>query len=115
MMRARLDDDTGAGGVAALAIIAATVVCGLAVVGLGGALTARQRVVAAADSAALAAGDALLGAVAGDPCALAAKVAAAHRVALTSCRLEGAEAVVATSAELLGVPVSAESRAGPAP
>jgi len=113
-MRERLDD-AGAGGVAALAIIAATVACGLAVVGLGGALTLRQRVVAAADAAALAAGDALLGAVAGDPCALAAQVAAAHRVALSSCRLEGAEAVVVASVELLGAPVSAESRAGPAP
>ncbi len=113
--RRTVGDDAGAGGVAALAIVAATIACALAVVGLGGALTARQRVVAAADAAALAAADTLLGAVAGDPCALAAEVAAAHRVSLESCRLEGAEAVVAVSTRLAGVPVRAHSRAGPTP
>ncbi|OJX66985.1 MAG: hypothetical protein BGO94_06955 [Micrococcales bacterium 72-143] len=99
----------------ALAIVAATVVCALAAVMLGSALATRQRVVAAADASALAAADALLGAVPGEPCTLAAEVAAAHRVALIRCVLEGAEARVATGTELLGVPVHAESRAGPAP
>ncbi|QNO37108.1 hypothetical protein H4J02_11700 [Protaetiibacter sp. SSC-01] len=110
-----LATDRGAGGITALALVAATVMCALAVVALGGALTTRQRVVAAADGAALAAADALLGAVAGEPCALAARVAAAHRVALAGCRVEGAEVVVETRLELAGVVITADSRAGPAP
>ncbi len=110
---AGLRDDAGAGGVLALAVVGTTVAVALAALGLGSALVVRQRVVAAADASALAAADTLLGVVPGDPCALAAQVAAAHRVALTECELEGAEAHVAVGASVLGLPISAESRAGP--
>jgi secretion/DNA translocation related TadE-like protein len=108
-------DDTGAGGVLALAIVGVTLTCALVVLGLGGALAVRQRLVAAADAAALAAADTLLGVVPGDPCGRAAEVAAAHRVALARCTVEGAEARVTVGASVLGLPISAESRAGPAP
>jgi len=109
----RIRDDAGAGGVLALAIVGATIACALAALSLGSALAARQRLVAAADAGALAAADVLLGVVAGDPCARAAEVAAAHRVALTACDIDAAEARVRVGTSVLGVPISAESRAGP--
>jgi secretion/DNA translocation related TadE-like protein len=108
-------DDAGAGGVLALAIVAAVIALTFTAIALGAALVARQRVVAAADASALAAADALLGAHPGAPCGLAAEVAAAHRVALIGCELHGAEALVTTGAEFAGLPIRAESRAGPAP
>lgn len=111
--RAPLRDDAGAGSVLALAVVGVTVVCALAALGLGSALVVRQRVVAAADAAALAAADTLLGVVPGDPCARAAEVAQAHRVALAECRLDGAEARVRVGSSVLGLPISVESRAGP--
>jgi secretion/DNA translocation related TadE-like protein len=111
----RARDETGAGGVFALAIVGATLVCALVVMAAGTALTARQRLVAAADASALGAADALLGAVPGEPCVLAAEVAAAHRVALERCDIEGAEARVEVGLQVLGVPVTVVSRAGPAP
>lgn len=111
----RLRDDDGAGGVLALAVVGATLACALAVLVLGSALTARQRLIAAADASALAAADTLLGVVSGEPCARAHAVAAAHHVALADCALAGAEAHVTVVATVLGVPISAQSRAGPAP
>lgn len=112
-MRGRLRDETGAGGVLALAIVGATLACALAALGLGSALALRQRAVAAADASALAAADTLLGVVPGEPCVLAEQVATAHRVALTGCELEGAEARVTVGASVFGLPIAAESRAGP--
>ncbi len=113
--RRRASDETGAGGAFALAVVTATVVCALAVVSLAGGLVTRQRVVAAADAAALAAADALVGAIPGEPCTLAEQVATAHRVVLDACLLEGAEALVSTRLDVVGVPIRARSRAGPAP
>lgn len=108
-------DDTGAGGVLALAVVGATLVCALAVLALGSALTVRQRLVSAADAASLAAADTLLGVVSGEPCARARAVATAHRVALTDCALSGAEARITVSTHVLTLPISADSRAGPPP
>ncbi|MGN6272673.1 MAG: Rv3654c family TadE-like protein [Protaetiibacter sp.] len=108
-------DDSGAGGVLALAVVGVTVACALAALGLGSALAVRQRAIAAADASALAAADTLLGVVPGDPCARAAEVAAAHRVALDDCRLDGTEARVSVVTSVLGVPISVESHAGPPP
>src|SRR5207237_42491 len=73
----RRDGERGAGAVLAVAVVAAVALVAVAVVGLGVGLAARQRVLRAADAAALAAADAASGAVAGEPCPLAAKVAAA--------------------------------------
>lgn len=113
--RSRLADDRGAGGVLALAVVGATVVCAAGVLGLGSALAARQRLVAAADASALAAADVLLGTVPGAPCTLASEVAAAHGVALSACELDGLEARVEVRTELVGLPVAVVSRAGPPP
>ena len=108
-------DERGAGTALALAILAATVVLALATTTFGAALAARQRVVAAADSAALAAADTLVGIRPGYPCANAAKVASANRVGLGDCRLDGLVVTVSVSATVAGFPVSAWSTAGPSP
>ena len=104
--------DRGAGTVLALAIVAATTIATIAVLGVAAALAVRHRAATAADAAALAAADVVLGAVTGEPCARAEHVASANGVDLFSCRVEGAEAVVAVRTEVLGVPVEVQARAG---
>ena len=110
-----LHRDDGAGGVLALALVGVTVLCALAVIGLGGALVTRQHLAAAADASALAAADVLLGVVPGDPCTLAGRVAAVHRVALVRCTVDGQEARVTVGTSIRGIPVELESHAGPPP
>lgn len=107
--------EAGAGAVLALALVGALVAVSLAVLVLGSALAVRQRVIAAADAAALAAADTASGAVAGTPCDVAAQVAAAHATRLTACRLDGLVAVVTVSGAFGAVPVTARSTAGPPP
>jgi len=108
-------DEAGAGAVLALALVAALVVVTLAVVTLGAALAVRQRVISAADAAALAAADAASGAVGGDPCGLAADVARAHRATLVACRLDGLVATVTVGGGFGGISFRAVSTAGPPP
>lgn len=97
----------------ALAALAMLAVLTLAAVGVGAALAARQRVIAAADAAALAASDTALGIHPGIPCTVAAQVVAAHRASLVACELEGVVATVTVSGRVAGVVVDARSRAGP--
>ena len=104
--------DRGAGTVLALAIVAATTIATIAVLGVAAALAVRHRAATAADAAALAAADVVLGAVTGEPCARAEHVASANGFDLFSCRVEGAEAVVAVRTEVLGVAVEVQARAG---
>lgn len=108
-------DDSGAGAVLAIAIVAATTVVLVAVLALGAALVLRQRVIGAADAAALAAADAASGAVAGVPCSVAERVASANHAALTSCVLDGLIASVSLSATFGTLSFSARSTAGPPP
>ena len=108
-------DDRGAGAVLALAIVAAVVVLGLAAVGLAGGLAARQRVIGASDLAALAGADAASGAVAGAPCGVASRVAAAGGGQLASCRVDGLVVDVTVAASFSGIALQAHSRAGPPP
>ena len=105
--------DDGAGTVLALAIVAATFIATIAVLGVAAALAVRHRAATAADAAALAAADVLLGAAAGEPCARSAQVASENGFELSACHIEGAEAVVAVRVEVLGVPVEIRARAGP--
>ena len=107
--------DRGAGAVFALAIVGATTVVLVAVLALGSALVLRQRVIGAADAAALAAADAASGAVGGVPCGLAHRVAQANLTALTRCELDGLIATVTVSATFGAVPFTARSTAGPPP
>jgi secretion/DNA translocation related TadE-like protein len=108
-------DDRGAGAVLALALIGATALAMLAVLALGAALVLRQRVIGAADAAALAAADGASGAVGGEPCGLAARVAGANGATVTRCDLDGLVATVTVSARAGPLPFSARSTAGPPP
>lgn len=108
-----MDDDAGAGAVLVLAIVGAAVMVAIAVLGLGSALVVRQRVIAAADGASLAAADTASGAVAGQPCQAAAQVARANRATLTACRLDGLIATVAVSGTFGSLSFDARSSAGP--
>ena len=97
----------------ALALVGATTVVLVAVLALGASLVHRQRVIGAADAAALAAADGASGAVGGVPCGLAERVAAANRTTLTACLLDGLVATVTVSAAFGAVTFSARSTAGP--
>lgn len=77
------------------------------------AVVESQRLAGAADAAALAGGDALLGWHAEVPCAVASRVVAANRARLAGCRVDGAEIVVTVSGTAAGLPVERASRAGP--
>ena len=105
--------ERGSGGVLALAALAMLAVLTLAAVGVGAALAARQRVIAAADAGALAAADTAIGIHPGVPCTVAAEVVAAHRATLVACELEGVVATVTAAGSVAGVVVTARSRAGP--
>ena len=107
--------DRGAGAVLALAIVGATTVVLLAVLALGAALVVRQRVIGAADAAALAAADGASGAIAGMPCALAARVAESNAATLQACAIDGLIATVTVGASVGAVSFSARSTAGPPP
>lgn len=103
----------GSGGVLALAVLALLAVLTVGSVGVGVALGARQRIVAAADAGALAAADTALGIHPGIPCAVAAEVVAANGAALVGCELAGVVATVTVSGAVIGVVVTATARAGP--
>ena len=106
-------DDRGAGAVLALALVAVTVIVALAVLALAAGLAVRQQTIGAADAASLAAADAASGAVAGDPCAAAERVAAATLAVVTRCRIDGLVATIEVSRRFGPVPVTARSTAGP--
>ncbi|MDQ4214392.1 helicase [Microbacterium capsulatum] len=104
-----------AGSAVALGGIAVTAALALGAALVGGAGAASQRVAAAADAAALAAADTASGAVpvGGDPCEVAARVAAAHGATLDDCRIDDLVVGVRVSAAYAGLPTVAASRAGP--
>lgn len=113
--------DDGSGSVLVLALVA--VLCtGIVLLALlGGAAAARHRAQTAADLAALAAADVLLGRRPGSPCATAGQVATANgaRVRVCSEQADGTVVVaveVATDGVLAGLgPAGATARAGAQP
>ena len=111
--RGRADD--GAGGVLALAVVAATIVLAGLTLPIGAALAGKQRAVAAADAAALAAADVAVGIVAGFPCQAAASVAQANSARLAACEVDGLVATVHVTSTVAGLPVGASATAGPPP
>ena len=114
-MTGRGRGDAGAGSVLVLAVVAVTVLlCGL-LVPLYTAIAAKRVVAAGADAAALAAADALSGAVPGFPCEVADRAASAVGTVLERCGTEADTAVVTVSLPILGMPVEASARAGPPP
>jgi secretion/DNA translocation related TadE-like protein len=106
-------DDRGAGAVLAIALMMAVVVIGLAGVTLAGALSTRQRLIGAADLAALAAADAASGAIGGVPCRVAADVARANGAGLAACETDGLVVTVTVVGSFAGIPIQAHSTAGP--
>ncbi|WP_369069647.1 Rv3654c family TadE-like protein [Kineococcus terrestris] len=73
--------DRGSGTVLVLALGCVALTALLLVLALGGAVVARHRAASAADLAALAAADVLLGRAGGEPCERAARVVTAHGAA----------------------------------
>jgi secretion/DNA translocation related TadE-like protein len=106
-------DDRGAGAVLAIALVMAVVVIGLAGVSLAAGLSARQRVIGAADLAALAAADAASGAIGGAPCEVANRVAEGNGARLTGCKADGLIVTVTVAGSFAGIPIEARARAGP--
>ncbi|WP_314893146.1 Rv3654c family TadE-like protein [Rothia mucilaginosa] len=111
--------EEGSGTVLALTIIAALLVVTVVIAGLIGAVSANRRASAAADLSALAAADAYRGLTEGDPCAVAADLAARHGAHLESCtfpdRPETVEVTVAVPvAGPMGIlgPARVRARAG---
>jgi secretion/DNA translocation related TadE-like protein len=111
--RGRAVDEAGAASVTALGIAGAIVAVSIAVVPVLGVFVASQEAANAADAAALAAADAISGAVTGVPCELADAVAARNGARLTSCEGEGAMASVRVAVERFGFTVAAAAQAGP--
>jgi secretion/DNA translocation related TadE-like protein len=105
--------DAGAGAVMAVALVAAVAIVAAAAVGLGAGLAARQRVLGAADAAALAAADVAAGVAPGDPCPTAARVAAADGARLADCTADGLVLTVRVVGAVAGIPLSAKATAGP--
>ncbi len=98
-----------------LSIAATVLLIGGMLVPLYMCLAAKRALAGTADAAALAAADALSGAVPGFPCEVAERVAELNGATLASCDLTGSEAIVRVAGEVLGLPIGAAARAGPPP
>lgn len=99
----------------AVAIVAGVVVIALVTVPLTTVLAQRAAVASAADAAALAAADTVVGLHPGFPCEVASTVASANGVAVTSCEVDGLIVTVGVERSILGLALSARATAGPPP
>lgn len=106
-------DERGAGSVIAVGIMAASLSLAALSIPLYSVLAARQAVAGAADAAALAAADVVIGLLPGVPCAAAATVAAANRTKLLACQPDGLVVTVRAAAYVFGFEVTALATAGP--
>ncbi len=105
--------EEGAGSALGLGVVAVTVALLLLLLPLAVALQGRQLAANAADAAALAAADTAMGAVPGEPCGNAGRVAAAGGADLLECRVEGVVATVLVARSVLGGAARAAATAGP--
>ncbi|HWU47541.1 MAG TPA: Rv3654c family TadE-like protein [Humibacter sp.] len=105
--------ERGSGSVLAVAVLACVLVMTAAVVPTSAALVIKQRVVAAADAAALATADTASGLVAGVPCDVGRRTARRNGAALTACSVHGTIATVTASSNWLGLTITVAARAGP--
>ncbi|WP_321164359.1 Rv3654c family TadE-like protein [Arthrobacter sp. Edens01] len=110
--------DSGSGTVIALGTVLGAIVLFLGVLLLVQATIGAARAAAAADLAALAGADTIRGLRSGDPCGVAAEVAARNAAELSACVPDpGARTVVvwveASAASLLPWRATAQARAGP--
>lgn len=99
----------------AIGLVGVVAAAAIAVVPVLGVHVQRQRAMNAADAAALAAADAVSGAIPGTPCELAAAVAQRNGAALTVCDVDGLEASVEVALDASFARLSARARAGPPP
>ncbi|MDP3951326.1 Rv3654c family TadE-like protein [Microbacterium sp.] len=104
-----------AGSALAAGVLAVAASLSLGLAAVGGAAVTAQRAAGAADAAALAAADASSGAIVigEEPCALAARVAAASGATLVSCVLDGLVATVQVESAYAGLAAVSRARAGP--
>jgi secretion/DNA translocation related TadE-like protein len=105
--------ERGAGSVLVIGIIAALAIMTGVTLPLCAVLVSRATTAGAADAAAIAAADARRGIVAGYPCEVAGEVAAANRVTLTDCAVDGLVATVRVEQTILGFSVTGSASAGP--
>lgn len=98
-----------------IAIAAVTLALAVPAVAASAALEAEQRAAGAADSAALAAADALLGFVRAEPCSLAADVVHSFEAVLLECQLdwEHSQVRVVVGVQTIFGTVHSRARAGP--
>ncbi|MBM3715268.1 Rv3654c family TadE-like protein [Microbacterium enclense] len=102
-----------AGTAATVGVTAALAVLAVGTCAVAGAALHAQRLAGTADAAALAAADTVSGAVPGDPCTAAERVAAAGGARLDACELDGLVATVTVGSAYGGIPLDARARAGP--
>ena len=110
----RLRGEVGAGSVLALTVIAAILAMGSLVAPLGIVLVTRERLAGAADAAALAAADVIVGLRPGDACSVAREAALANVATLTACVVDGEVVTVRVTARVINFEVIADATAGPA-
>ena len=114
-VRQLLGSDGGSSSVLAAGGLVTITVLAVALVGSHSALAVRSRTAGAADASALAAADALSGAVVGAACDRAAATAEANGVSLSACVVAGAEVTVEVSTTFGPLDVGARATAGPPP
>ena len=105
-------NDVGAGTVTALTTIATLVTVAGLVLPFAGLMVVQVRAQALSDRAALAAADAMSGALVGQPCAVAADIVAAMRADTWSCDLDAGDAFVTLRVPFGPLYVDVRSRAG---
>lgn len=114
----RWRSERGSGTVLAAALGMVLILATSVVLLLAQSAVLASQTAAAADLAALAAADALRGLSAGEPCAVAAAVAARHDARLTSCTEKGDQSVEVRTRSSTGTFLGAamgHARAGPPP
>jgi secretion/DNA translocation related TadE-like protein len=106
-------EETGAGSILVVAILAAVLSLSALSVPLYSVLALKGVAGGAADAAALAAADVAIGRAPGVPCVAAARVAEANGTILAACQPDGLVVTVRVEAAVLGFTVAAAASAGP--
>ncbi|MHA6667242.1 Rv3654c family TadE-like protein [Homoserinimonas sp. A447] len=109
-----LRDESGAGSILVVAILAAVLGLSALSVPLYSVLAVKGVASGAADAAALAAADVAIGLAPGVPCVAAARIAEANGTVLSACQPDGLVVTVRVEAVVLGFTVGATATAGPA-
>ena len=113
-------DDRGSGTVLGTALVMVLILLAVAALWLAQAAVAARQAATAADLAALAGADAARGLTGGQPCEVAAGVAAQHGAAVVTCTVVGPDGHIVDLRTAIEMPpplgtATARSRAGPPP